>query len=309
MIKFSIIVPVYNTEKTLKRCLDSIINQTNKNFELIVVNDCSLDGSIIILQGYQNNFSNVKVISHKENRGSLYARLTGLANATGDYFLFVDSDDELNVNTCQVISKYVLNHGGFDVLHFSTKVVSDDHTTSDFYQDFTKPLGIGLHGESIASNFFMKGNIESFLWNKCYNNSVLRGISNLNLPFGITMAEDYFFTAYIMLNAKSYCCIPDNLYKYYYGNGVSGVKPITDTNHWKNIVRSTFLVLYHVQSLLINSGKYGIYRKGFLRELNRRISWLLGDIKMRCVSQIRCEAKEILISENTYYKKQLNELI
>ncbi len=91
-IDLSIIVPVYNAEKFLKKCMDSIVNQKTKyHFEVIVVNDGSKDGSLKIL----NNYSNIKLID-KENQGVAVARNIGMDNAKGKYIAFIDSDDEIN---------------------------------------------------------------------------------------------------------------------------------------------------------------------------------------------------------------------
>lgn len=94
MKKISVIVPVYNAEKWLKRCVDSILNQNYDNFELILVNDGSKDNSGAICDEYANYDARVKVI-HKENGGVSDARNAGIDKADGDYITFVDSDDEL----------------------------------------------------------------------------------------------------------------------------------------------------------------------------------------------------------------------
>lgn len=94
MYEISIIVPVYNVDRYLERCLDSIIEQSFKDYEIILVNDGSKDSSGEICNIYANKFNNIKVI-HKENQGLGYARNSGLDIATGKYVMFVDSDDYL----------------------------------------------------------------------------------------------------------------------------------------------------------------------------------------------------------------------
>ena len=101
-IKISIIIPVYNVEKYLKQCLDSIINQTFIDFECICVNDDSTDNSLNILQEYAKKDKRIKIISQK-NTGVAMARNTGLSVATGDYILFIDSDDFIDNNFCEVL--------------------------------------------------------------------------------------------------------------------------------------------------------------------------------------------------------------
>ena len=91
-IKVSIIIPVYNSEKYLRQCLDSVINQTFKDIEIIVINDGSTDNSLQIIQEYVNKYSNIKLIN-KQNEGCYKARNIGLETATGEYIAFLDADD------------------------------------------------------------------------------------------------------------------------------------------------------------------------------------------------------------------------
>lgn len=94
MPKISVIVPVYNTEKFLPKCLDSLVSQTYDDLEIILVDDCSSDNSLDILMSYQEKYPNkVKVISNKNNSGAATSRNNGLSIATGEYIGFVDSDD------------------------------------------------------------------------------------------------------------------------------------------------------------------------------------------------------------------------
>ena len=90
--KISVILPVYNVEKYLSECLDSIVNQTLKEIEIICVNDGSTDNSFTILKEYASKDNRIKIID-KENEGQGYARKLGLDNASGEYILFCDSDD------------------------------------------------------------------------------------------------------------------------------------------------------------------------------------------------------------------------
>ena len=97
MVKVSVIVPVYNVEKYIRKCLDSLVNQTLEDIEIIVVNDGSKDSSIDILKEYAEKHNNIKVYE-KENGGLSDARNYGLQFATGKYIAFLDSDDYVDVN-------------------------------------------------------------------------------------------------------------------------------------------------------------------------------------------------------------------
>ena len=107
--KISIIIPVYNVEQYLPMCLDSVINQSYKNLEIICINDESPDNSSVILENYAANDSRFKIINQK-NTGLSGARNKGIQIASGSYIMFVDSDDWIDVNTCEVVLRLALEH-------------------------------------------------------------------------------------------------------------------------------------------------------------------------------------------------------
>lgn len=102
MIKISVIIPVYNVEKYIRKCVDSVINQTLKDIEIILVNDGSPDNCPAICDEYEKTDSRIKVI-HKKNGGVSDARNAGIDIATGEYLVFVDSDDWIEPNTCEIL--------------------------------------------------------------------------------------------------------------------------------------------------------------------------------------------------------------
>lgn len=105
MKKISIIVPVFNSEKTIERCMDSLLNQTLEQIEIILIEDCSTDGSKKLVSYYaEKSPDKVKFILHTENMRQGVARNHGFTIATRKYILFVDSDDEIETDACQVLS-------------------------------------------------------------------------------------------------------------------------------------------------------------------------------------------------------------
>ena len=103
-IKFSIVLPIYNVERYLQRCLDSVLGQTYKNYEVIMVDDGSTDNCPAICDNYAARDTRIKVI-HKQNAGLGMARNTGIENATGDYICFFDSDDFVATNLLELCAK------------------------------------------------------------------------------------------------------------------------------------------------------------------------------------------------------------
>ena len=105
MSKVSVIIPVYNAQDYLERCLFSVCNQTLEDIEIICVNDASTDKSINILNQYAQKYSNIKVIDCKVNGGESKARNIGLEKATGEYLGFVDNDDEIDLDFYEKLYK------------------------------------------------------------------------------------------------------------------------------------------------------------------------------------------------------------
>ena len=97
----SIIIPVFNVENEIDRCLKSVQNQTLKDIEIILVNDCSTDGSLIICESYQKNDKRFTIFNNNENMGPSYARNLGIKASKGKYILFVDSDDYIELDACE----------------------------------------------------------------------------------------------------------------------------------------------------------------------------------------------------------------
>lgn len=117
-IKFSIIIPVYNTEKYIKKCIKSIIHQTYDNYEAIFINDGSTDKSEKIINKFAKKNSHIKIIN-QNNAGASEARKRGVNIATGDYILFVDSDDWIKLNTLERCANTINEHNA-DIIQYGS---------------------------------------------------------------------------------------------------------------------------------------------------------------------------------------------
>lgn len=140
-IKFSIIVPIYNTELYLKKCLNSIVKQSYKNIEIILVNDGSEDESPTICDEYGKIDSRIQII-HKKNGGVSDTRNHGLIKATGQYVMFVDSDDYIEKDCCKKFSKIIKNHPKVDIIASNIKSFSSNKIKKEMYTltDVKQPL-------------------------------------------------------------------------------------------------------------------------------------------------------------------------
>ena len=162
--KISIIIPVYNAEKFLKRCLESVINQTYKNFEVICVDDGSKDNSSKIIEKIAKKDNRIILIKQK-NQGVSIARNNAIEKSTGEYIMFLDSDDYMDKNMCEIMIK-AINEYRVDVVRCNYKRVYENGVKFNNKYD-NLPIGIKLNKEIIVNEIlpeFIKGNIKSYLW-------------------------------------------------------------------------------------------------------------------------------------------------
>ena len=122
-------MPVYNSELYLKRSIESVLNQTYENFELLCIDDSSSDNSLKILKHYQAFDSRINIIEFAENKGQGTARNEAIKQALGEYIMFVDSDDSLELNACELLIKQIVqNDNDFVFFDFLTDILTANCT-------------------------------------------------------------------------------------------------------------------------------------------------------------------------------------
>lgn len=122
----SVIIPVYNVEKYLQQCLDSVTNQTFKNIEIICVNDASTDNSLMVLEEYAKQDKRINLINNEKNIGLGLTRNRGMEIAKGEYIHFLDSDDWLELNAYEEFFKIINENDDIEVVHFRYKMIFPD---------------------------------------------------------------------------------------------------------------------------------------------------------------------------------------
>lgn len=204
----SIIMPVYNSEKFLADALNSVINQTYKDFELIIIDDGSTDGSSDICEEYAKNDKRIKYV-HQENSGGQVARNNGLDIATGKYIAFVDSDDALDPHIYEVLIQNLETYDA-DVSVCSFSMNRDSlgvrtNKTTAVINGSEKIL------EALVGHTPTLPKLQGYLFNKVYKREV---IGNLRMNQLINMGEDGLFNMYVMQNCNK--AVYDNSVLYYY---------------------------------------------------------------------------------------------
>ncbi len=207
MIKVSVIVPVYNVEKYLEKCLDSLVNQTLKEIEIIVINDASPDDSRRIMEEYSKKYDTIKTVYLEKNRCLGGARNAGIELAQGEYITFVDSDDYVDTNYCEKMYNKI-KESGSDFAYTAYKTVDENYNETG--EKIAYP--IELSGELTDNK--KKGYINKgvFAWGKLYSLKLWREIG-LQFPEHLRYEDAPTIPIYI-LHCKKSCYVEDTYYRY-----------------------------------------------------------------------------------------------
>ena len=209
----SVIIPVYNVEKYLGKCITSIINQTYKNLEIIFVDDGSTDSSGNICDKYAQEDNRIKVI-HKKNGGLVSARKAGLDAATGEFCLNVDGDDWIELNMTETLFAE-MQKGDFDFVQCNYKMEGGKNNSSSSYPD----LSMIIDSENVRNNLlaeWMKGSVvmgsqvvlklfKTFFFKECY----------LNVSDDMSHGEDFVSFLYILQRTQRFASINKVFYHYF----------------------------------------------------------------------------------------------
>lgn len=274
MPKFSVILPVYNVEDYLEYCLDSIVNQTFKDIEIICINDGSTDNSLKILNEYAKIDSRFVIVS-QENQGQGTARNLGIDIASGEYIVFVDPDDWIDLNMLEKLNEkfqlYSTDMIQFDCLqHYDGKQrlkIKELSLLKVVYKKFKYDLN---HNKFFSWQDFKKElfHIPLALWNKAYSRDFLNK-NNLRIP-NTRIAEDEAFSICCLLSTDKVYYIGEPFYHYRMRTG-STVHQASDKNFciFDNIkFLSEFLERKNLYTNLyedFEKYKFDVLYNGFLR--------------------------------------------
>ena len=259
MIKISVIVPVYNAEKYLKKCLDSVLNQTLKDIEVICIDDGSSDSSFEILKKYSYNDDRVVIIS-QDNSGPAKTRNKGIELATGEYLTFVDSDDWIELdaleklydnailNNSEVVLFNAIEHRINNKFHKRIYLPIDDNIDySNFVFDYN-------YRRNLVMNYFL------VVWSKLYKTSFLRN-NNLYFDGNFKMFEDVPFHIETMMYAKRISYLPEILYNY---NKLNMQSEQTKKTNFNNRL-AIFDIFDYVENFLIKNKFFEEFKYNFFK--------------------------------------------
>ena len=206
-MKLSIIIPIYNVENTLRRCLDSVISQNIDDCEIILVDDGSTDRSIIIADEYACKHPSITIYP-KENGGPSDTRNYGLERMNGDYVTFVDSDDELSPNTLEPLLNIMHNHPEYDILEYSVLQNPGEHDETF--------IDLGNHNYPYALDWLMtNGTRHCWIWNKIFKSNLF---TQLRFPDNILRFEDMWMMNKLLALNPHIATTSQGEYRYYRNN-------------------------------------------------------------------------------------------
>ena len=243
----SVIIPIYDVEKYLNKCINSVVNQTYKYLEIVLVNDGSPDRCPEMCDEWAKKDIRIKVI-HKENGGLSDARNVGLGYATGDYLLFVDSDDYIELD---LIEKSLCNVNRHDFVLFGYYIENldeNDHiiTISPYYFD----------NENLQSML----SVINYAWNKMYKRTFLQE-KQIRFEKGISLIEDALFNEKAFTEAESIGYLNEPLYHYIHRKRKTLVNQYHENayelhcismNCAKNVLSSKFFIKYYTETIMVN---------------------------------------------------------
>lgn len=271
--KVSIVIPVYNCEKYLRRCVDSILNQTYSAIEIILVDDGSKDSSAELIREYLNAKSDVVRGVFQANQGPAAARNAGIREATGKYLMFIDSDDYIDVD---YVEQYVtiMDNNDLDVVMGGYKKITGthvDHVRQLLNTEFSKYIVVGPYAKLFRTAF----------------------LEEYGLAFPQNLADEDLYFNMEVLRRTTKIGYTDNTGYYYYTNPSSITSELyrgfsdridfparldlLNAMEMDNRELHNYFIIRHIIWYLLNAGK-GSMREKFLKEYRRYFGWLACNI-------------------------------
>ena len=204
----SIIIPVYQVEKYLDKCIASVVGQTYQNLQIILIDDGSADRSPAICDNWKEQDPRITVI-HQPNGGLSRARNAGLKIATGEFVGFVDSDDWIEPQMVETLLS-ALQETDADIAVGGFEGFAEDSKSITYVKSKSTKRSLYSTEEALKRLLLLRGFIRNFVWNKLYRRTVLSGVA---FPEG-RLYEDVTWTAQVIGNAKSLVCVEQIFYHY-----------------------------------------------------------------------------------------------
>lgn len=224
----SIVVPAYNRSQYIRACMESLVNQTLEDIEIIVVNDASTDDTLAILREYESRDQRIRIIDKHINEGLHMARQSAVAHSTGQYILFVDADDDIDLNACELLWAFVQKNPA-DIVRFGMNVILEGQSTAEeqrMYDHFFNQSNGDLRDEDILRSSFSHDLTQWVPWNvisTMFAGDLTRQAFARMESSRLIKIEDGYEYFVICLHARILrSCMSLRAVNYHLGRGISG---------------------------------------------------------------------------------------
>ena len=309
----TVVIPVYNVEKYLKRCIDSILIQEWKNYDILLVDDGSTDNSPQICEDYAKAYDIISVI-HKENGGLSEARNTGISNAEGEYVYFLDSDDWIEPNTFSDLAE-VIESDQYDIISFNPEFVKSEH---DIIKSDSKRTQ-RLTGKEALIDMFSYGFITGFATDKIYRKALFTK-NTIQFPVG-KYYEDLGTNYKLFLAAKKVYATNQKYYHYLIDNPDAitqswNEKKLRDMfEFYKEVFYSDFVRSQlnqeelHISQLYYVNGLTHILASLYKAKLHKHYSEIASEVKQELEkNKMTCSEMKSIPNRNKYLLYRLHLL-
>lgn len=214
-MKFSILVPVYNVEEYIEQCLESLANQTYRNYEVILVDDGSTDQSGKICDIYEKRYPEIFKTIHKQNQGLISARRVGIAMAESDYCLFVDSDDFVENNLLETVDQYLKKDSEIDLLIYPLRYYIEGQKAESFIQEnIDGKIWTGTDKKEVYNGFITSMGFTSLVTKVIRTRILKQDPTDYSVFYDKNMSEDILQSIYPISEAKKIVYVSRALYNY-----------------------------------------------------------------------------------------------
>jgi glycosyltransferase involved in cell wall biosynthesis len=235
----SVIIPAYNADATLARCLDSVLTQSLRDIEVVCINDGSTDGSVEVLKQFVSHEARLHVYSFEKNYGTVIATKFGVLNAKGKYVMFVDSDDVLLPGACENLVRLIEKYD-VDVLQFGMKITAQPGVDISGFEKLIRQDPMTSEGDRILYDCFALHRFTHNIANKIFRREVCRAAAETMPDLWIRQFADLYLAFFFLYRAKTFRSISDIYYEYMFGNGISTHAP--DAKQFADICTSSAIL-------------------------------------------------------------------
>lgn len=251
MSKVSVVIAAYNVEKYIDETVNSVIGQSYRDVEIIIVDDCSTDSTFEMIQKLAMQDNRVKIVRHETNQSSMITRKTGVEHASGDYVMFLDGDDLYRPDACEKVARF-LKESRADIVQYGVSIFNENGIVEDHdpraynmyqYLNCVRSRLVSVSDGGLLNKESRFGKQNYNFVTKAYKRDLLLKVFE-NIPqTHLNMAEDILLTYLAFFFARSYDYLDERIYQYRFGAGISGTNTVNDAK-LAALAKSWFIYKY-----------------------------------------------------------------